>query len=100
MDAWRRMIRPASQGNTRVMRRVPAQPDRQPACRLRGPNKRLADALDQLLAGVPLNWGQVEDDPELLTLARLQVAAQEARLQDVTATTADERSTLLERLSP
>jgi hypothetical protein len=100
MDAWRRVIRPASESNARTVRRVPAQSDRQTVSRLRGPNKRLADALDQLLAGVPLNWGQVEDDPELLTLARLQVAGQECRLQHVTATTADERATLLQRLSP
>ncbi|MEP6776240.1 MAG: hypothetical protein ABJA50_11660, partial [Chloroflexota bacterium] len=100
MDALRRLIQPTSKGNTRLVRRVPAQSDRQPASRLRGPNKRLADALDQLLAGVPLNWGQVEDDPELLTLARLQIAGQECRLQHVTETTADERATLLQRLSP
>src|SRR6476646_3370181 len=100
MDALRRLTQPASRGNARVVRRVPTQPDRQPANRLRGPNKRLADALDQLLSGVPLNWGQVEDDPELLTLARLQVAGQECRLQHVTATTAEERATLLRRVSP
>ena len=100
MDAWRRLTQPASKGSTSPVRRMPAQSARQPESRLRGPNKKLADALDQLLAGVPLNWGQVEDDPELLTLARLQVAGQECRLQHVTETTADERATLLQRLAP
>lgn len=46
---------------------------------LRGPNRRMADALDQLRAGVPLNWTQVEDDPELATLAYLEDVAAEAR---------------------
>ena len=39
MDALRRLIQPSSEGNTRAVRRVPAQPDRQPASRLRGPNQ-------------------------------------------------------------
>jgi hypothetical protein len=46
---------------------------------LRPPERALADALDQLEAGVPLNWTQIEDDPELATLSGLQTAAQECR---------------------
>ena len=57
------------------MRRVPAgSPGRRKAParpRLRGANRALHDALSQLHEGVPLNWSQVEDDPELITLAQL-----------------------------
>jgi hypothetical protein len=46
---------------------------------LRGPERRLANALDQLRSGVPLNWTQVEDDPELATLSYLEDVASECR---------------------
>jgi hypothetical protein len=52
-----------------------------------------------LREGVPLNWGQVEDDLELLTLARLQGAAQEARLRAVGEPPASERAELIEQLA-
>jgi len=48
---------------------------------LRGPERALADALEQLGQGVPLNWTQMEDDPELMVLASLQRAALEVREQ-------------------
>lgn len=33
--------------------------------------RSLYDALEQLHSGIPLNWSQVEDDPELIALAQL-----------------------------
>lgn len=39
----------------------------------------MAQALDQLQAGVPLNWSQIDDDDELATLARLQPLARQWR---------------------
>lgn len=61
---------------TRVRRtRVPGEQ----RLRLRGAERRMANALNQLRQGVPLNWSQVEDDPELETLAIWQSAAQECR---------------------
>jgi hypothetical protein len=67
--------------------------------RLRGANRRLADALQQLSLGVPLNWGQVEDDPELETLADIDPAAQECRRSVVGSVPPELRSRLIERLS-
>lgn len=67
--------------------------------RLRGAERALADALTQLRDGVPLNWGQVEDDAELFTLARLQGAAQESRFQPTPEPAAGERAEWLERLA-
>ncbi|MFL5733595.1 MAG: hypothetical protein ACJ78Q_10380 [Chloroflexia bacterium] len=53
-----------------------------PRTRRLGPRDRaLADALDQLGQGVPLNWTQLEDDPELAVLASLGSAAMECREQ-------------------
>ena len=43
--------------------------------RLRPRERALANALDQLRQGVPLNWAQMEDDPELAVLVSLQSAA-------------------------
>jgi hypothetical protein len=100
MDALRRIMQPSGKANGRVVQRAASQPERQRPVRRRGANKRLADALEQLLGGVPLNWGQVEDDPELLTLARLQVAAQQCRLQPVPEPIANQRNALHERLLP
>jgi hypothetical protein len=47
------------------------------AARLRGADRALANALSQLRDGVPLNWTQMEDDPELPVLASLHEVAQE-----------------------
>ena len=44
---------------------------------LRGPNRAMAEALDQLRSGVPLNWSQVEGSPELIALAALHAPARE-----------------------
>ncbi len=66
---------------------------------LRGADKALSEALDQLRAGVPLNWSQVEDDPELATLDYLQRAAQMSR-EDATGVVATQlRQNLIETLS-
>ncbi len=40
--------------------------------------RKLEEALNQLRNGVPLNWLQLEDDPELVTLARLYGVARQA----------------------
>jgi hypothetical protein len=66
---------------------------------LRGANRRLAQALDQLRSGVPLNWGQVEDDPEMATLARLQQAGQECRLLPLREPSVEMKESLLNDLS-
>lgn len=68
--------------------------------RLRGAERRLSGALEQLRSGVPLNWGQVEDDPELATLARLQQAGEECRLAPVREPSAQLKADLVERLAP
>jgi hypothetical protein len=67
--------------------------------RLRGPESRLATALDQLCEGVPLNWGQMEDDPELITLARLQVAGEQCK-EELIEVPPNLRATIIERLAP
>jgi hypothetical protein len=67
--------------------------------RLRGANRRLASALDQLRSGVPLNWGQVEDDPEMATLARLQLAGQECRAIPMREPSPGSRAALIEQLA-
>jgi hypothetical protein len=100
MDALRRLIQPTVRRTARPVRPVTPRTVEPETSRLRGPNKRLAEALDQLIGGVPINWGQVEDDPELLTLARLQVAGQECRLQLVTEPSLTERDAILDALSP
>jgi hypothetical protein len=69
-----------------------------PKRRLRPADRALADALDQLKAGVPLNWTQLEDDPEIATLAALQSAAQEGRDQIEGYVPSDLRAELAERL--
>ncbi|MBF6613186.1 MAG: hypothetical protein IVW55_08665 [Chloroflexi bacterium] len=66
---------------------------------LLGPDKALADALDQLRAGVPLNWSQVEDDPELATLDYLQRAVQMSREEATGNVPAKLRQSLVETLS-
>src|SRR5687768_8012663 len=67
--------------------------------RLIGSNKRLAEALHQLSLGVPLNWGQVEDDPELETLADIDAAAQECRRAVAGSVPSELRARLIERLA-
>src|SRR5436189_633176 len=68
------------------------------ARRLGAADRRLADALDQLRAGVPLNWTQMEDDPELVTRTALQGVAQSYR-QRTHLPPLDLRSELIEGLS-
>ncbi len=67
--------------------------------RLRASERVLVEALDQLRAGVPLNWSQVEDDPELATLSVLQAAAWECRARETVPVPSDLRIRLLEQLS-
>jgi hypothetical protein len=59
----------------------------------------MAGALDQLRSGVPLNWGQVEDDPALETLARLELAGQECRAMPLQEPSPQAKAALVERLS-
>jgi hypothetical protein len=59
----------------------------------------MAEALTQLQGGVPLNWGQIEDDPELATLARLQEAGAEARMMPLREPDAEFKAALVERLA-
>ena len=98
MDSLRRM-RPRITPSVGTPRRVPVDDLDERALRLRGANRRLASALDQLRSGVPLNWGQVEDDPEMATLARLQQAGQECRATPLREPSPETRAALIERLS-
>ncbi|HKP54086.1 MAG TPA: hypothetical protein VJ183_15725 [Chloroflexia bacterium] len=66
---------------------------------LLGAERRMAEALDQLRAGVPLNWTQVEDDPELATLSYLEDVASEYRGRAVKDTPAALRADILDDLS-
>jgi hypothetical protein len=66
--------------------------------RLRGADRALANALSQLRAGVPLNWTQMEDDPELPVLASLHEVAQECVDRVAGDAPADLRANLLEHL--
>lgn len=60
---------------------------------------KVAGALDQLREGVPLNWSQMEDDPELVTLARLYPLAKEAHSQALDALPANLRSNVEARVA-
>jgi hypothetical protein len=60
----------------------------------------MAQALEQLAAGVPLNWGQIEDDPEMATLARLQEAGEQARIMPLREPDAEFKAALVQRLAP
>ncbi len=66
---------------------------------LLGAERRMAQALDQLRAGVPLNWTQVEDDPELATLSYLEDVASEGRGRVINDTPAALRESILGDLS-
>jgi len=44
---------------------------RRPGDRLRGTNRSMYNALEQVRSGIPLNWTQIEDDPALQALAYL-----------------------------
>src|SRR5688572_23230986 len=59
----------------------------------------MAEALEQLRSGVPLNWGQIEDDPELATLARLQEAGEQARMMPLREPDAEFKAALVQRLA-
>ncbi|MEO5953611.1 MAG: hypothetical protein ABIQ44_14185 [Chloroflexia bacterium] len=96
MDALKRIVQPgAKEKGEREVRRVQPRRSAPKAPRLRAEERALSDALAQLMDGVPLNWGQVEDDAELLTLARLQGAAQEAKLEYAPEPPAEERAAWL-----
>lgn len=60
---------------------------------------RLEAALEQLCEGVPLNWTQIEDDPELVALARLYAVAQESMSQGLEALPPDLQRDTIERMS-
>src|SRR5215213_11928583 len=98
MDALKRIVQPvAREKGEKQVRRVQPNRNAPKAPRLGAGDRALSDALVQLLDGVPLNWGQVEDDPELLTLARLQGAAQAARLQYAPGPSAAARAAWIEQ---
>jgi hypothetical protein len=105
VDSLRR-IRPRTSATGSTDTRTGSPPRRVPIgdmdernLRLRGAGRRLASALDQLRSGVPLNWGQVEDDPELITLARLQQAGQECRAMPLREPSASMKAALIAQLS-
>jgi hypothetical protein len=67
--------------------------------RLGRAERKMEEALNQLRSGVPLNWLQMEDDPELVTLARLYSVARHARRQGLEALPPGLQEETLERLS-
>jgi hypothetical protein len=98
VDAIRRLVPRAEPSEQRpTPRRVPVPEGQAP--RLRGRDRNMAEALQQLQAGVPLNWGQIEDDPELATLARLQEAGEQARTMRLREPDAEFKAALVERLA-
>jgi hypothetical protein len=98
VDALRR-IRPRNASSGRSARRVRIDDYEDQHVKLGGAAGRLSSALDQLRSGVPLNWGQVEDDPELATLARLQQAGQECRLLPISEPSPAQKAELIRQLS-
>lgn len=67
--------------------------------RLGKAERKMEEALNQLRSGVPLNWLQMEDDPELVTLARLYSVARHARRPGLEALPTHLQEDTLERLS-
>jgi hypothetical protein len=67
--------------------------------RLGKPERKLEEALNQLRNGVPLNWGQMEDDPELVTLSRIYSVARQAYRPGFDELPAYLQEDTLERLS-
>jgi hypothetical protein len=61
--------------------------------------RKLEEALEQLRSGVPLNWMQMEDDPELVTLSRLYGIARQAYAPGVDELPPGLQANTLERLS-
>lgn len=98
MDAFRR-IRLRSASDRNAARQISADRTGEPSPQLHGASRRLAEALEQLRDGVPLNWGQIEDDPQLATLARLQEAGQECRLTPLREPSSALKATLFHQLS-
>lgn len=99
MDVIRRLVPGAGPtGDRPAARRVPLPGGQAP--RLRGGAARMAEALAQLRSGVPLNWGQIEDDPELATLARLQEAGEQARMMSLHEPDTEFKAALVQRLAP
>lgn len=94
MDSLRRVGLPL-RGTERLRRAVfkPRPP------RLGKAERKLEEALNQLRSGVPLNWLQMEDDPELVTLARLHSVASTAYRPGLDSLPPHMQEDLLERLS-
>lgn len=61
--------------------------------------RKLEEALEQLRSGVPLNWLQMEDDPELVTLSRLYGIARQAYAPGLDELPLGLQTGTLERLS-
>ncbi|HEX8219281.1 MAG TPA: hypothetical protein VF914_08720 [Chloroflexia bacterium] len=61
--------------------------------------RKLEEALEQLRSGVPLNWLQMEDDPEIVTLSRLYGIARQAYAPGVDELPPGLQANTLERLS-
>lgn len=66
--------------------------------RLGRAERKMEEALNQLRSGVPLNWLQMEDDPELVTLARLYSVARHAPRPGLEALPPRLQENTLERL--
>ncbi len=94
MDSLRR-IYSLGKGNLRPIRSI----FKQRPTRMSKAEARLEAALNQLRDGVPLNWTQLEDDPEMVTLARLHAVAQEARSQGLEALPPNLQRNATERMS-
>ncbi|HEX8599927.1 MAG TPA: hypothetical protein VF952_15615 [Chloroflexia bacterium] len=67
--------------------------------RLGKAERKMEEALNQLRSGVPLNWLQMEDDPELVTLARLYSVARHAPRPGLEALPPRLQEDTLDRLS-
>lgn len=94
MDSLRRVSLPLK--GTERLRRVVFKP-RPP--RMGRAERKMEEALNQLNSGVPLNWTQMEDDPELVTLARLYSVARTSPHYGLDSLPPDLQADTLERLS-
>jgi hypothetical protein len=94
MDSLRRVSLPLK--GTERLRRAIFKP-RPP--RLGRAERKMEEALDQLRNGVPLNWLQMEDDPELVTLARLYSIARQSYRPGLDDLPPDLQADTVERLS-
>ena len=80
-------------------RRSPGRPTGLRAKRMRPADRALSAALDQLRAGVPLIWTQIEDDSEIATLSALQDAAWECKTGSSSRPNLQLKQELFDRLS-